>query len=180
MAQYVQDYMYYGTRMRLVADVVAEAMEAENSVVVDHYISFLMIHAFDTHDVQLRRKCDDIRRAHGWRPFAGPPASENNLPVAGTDQPLTVRCPACLSTPKAMELWRKAMQEEWVDENWQPLLSRPDAALLAGRIADVLDIDGWKPFEDFWGRKNMRQDYSKGMGKKEVTDFIDSLNRKLR
>lgn len=52
------------------------------------------------------------------------------------------------------------------------LLSRSDAALLAGRIAEILNIEGWKPFEQLWNRKNMRQDFLKAMGKKEASGFL--------
>lgn len=60
------------------------------------------------------------------------------------------------------------------------LLSRSDAALLAVRIAEILDIEGWKPFEQLWNRKNMRQDFLKAMGKKEASGFLDALKKKLR
>ena len=65
-------------------------------------------------------------------------------------------------------------------EQLQPLLSRSDAALLAGRIAEILNIEGWKPFEQLWNRKNMRQDYCKAMGKKEASELLDALKKKLR
>ena len=84
-----------------------------------------------------------------------------------------------LDTPRARELWQQAMAHGWVNEQWQPLLSRTDAALLAARIAEILDIEGWKPFEQLWNRKNMRQDYCKAMGKKEASGFLDALKKKL-
>ena len=88
--------------------------------------------------------------------------------------------PPLLDTPRAQELWQKAIAEGWVTEQLQPLLSRSDAALLAGRIAEILNIEGWKPFEQLWNRKNMRQDYCKAMGKKEASGFLDALKKKLR
>ena len=168
--------MYFGTRIRPVADVVAEAMEAEDASVVNNYVTFLLAHAFDTQDAVLRRQCNEIRRAHGWRPFAGPPASENNLPRPGRGEGV----PTCLATPEARELWRKAQVAGWVDEQLQPRLSRSDAALLAGRMAELLGIEGWRPFEQLWRRQNMRVDYSKGNGKQSASDFIGALNKKLR
>lgn len=177
MAQYVQDMMYLGTRIRPVADVVAEATEAEDASVVNHYVTYLLAHAFDTQDALLRRQCNEIRRAHGWRPFVGPPASENNLPRRGQNDG---GVPPCLDTPEARELWRKAQAAGWVDEQLQPRLSRSDAALLAGRMADLLGIEGWQPFEQLWKRRNMRVDFSKGNGKQSASDFLDALKRKLR
>lgn len=88
--------------------------------------------------------------------------------------------PPLLDTPRARELWQKAIAEGWVNEQLRPLLSRSDAALLAGRIAEILNIEGWKPFEQLWNRKNMRQDYCKTMGKKEASELLDALKKKLR
>ncbi len=88
--------------------------------------------------------------------------------------------PPLLDTPRARELWQKAIAEGWVNEQLQPLLSRSDAALLAGRIAEILNVEGWKPFEQLWNRKNMRQDYCKAMGKKEASELLDALKKKLR
>ncbi len=88
--------------------------------------------------------------------------------------------PPLLDTPRARELWQKAIAEGWVNEQLRPLLSRSDAALLAGRIAEILNIEGWKPFEQLWNRKNMRQDYCKAMGKKEASELLDALKKKLR
>lgn len=88
--------------------------------------------------------------------------------------------PPLLDTPRARELWQKAIAEGWVNEQLRPLLSRSDAALLAGRIAEILNVEGWKPFEQLWNRKNMRQDYCKAMGKKEASELLDALKKKLR
>ena len=88
--------------------------------------------------------------------------------------------PPLLDTPRAHELWQQAIAQGWVTEQLQPLLSRSDAALLAVRIAEILNIEGWKLFEQLWNRKNMRQDYCKAMGKKEASGFLDALKKKLR
>lgn len=88
--------------------------------------------------------------------------------------------PPQLDTPRARELWQKVIAQGWVDEQLQPLLSRSDAALLAARMGQVLGIEGWKPFEQIWNRRNMRQDYLRGMGKKEASEFLDALKKKLR
>ena len=88
--------------------------------------------------------------------------------------------PPLLDTPRARELWQKAIAQGWVDEQLQPLLSRSDAALLAARMGQVLGIEGWKPFEHIWNRRNMRQDYLRGIGKKEASELLDALKKKLR
>ena len=46
--------------------------------------------------------------------------------------------PEVLATDKAMALWRKAQRAGYVDEHYQPLLSRTQAALLADAIIPVL------------------------------------------
>lgn len=89
--------------------------------------------------------------------------------------------PACLCTEEANDLWEIAKEEDWVDENLQPKgLSRPDAALLAARMAKVLGIDGWVPFEQLWHRQNMRQDYNKSQYNQKTDEFEKELKRKLK
>ncbi len=45
--------------------------------------------------------------------------------------------PEVLTTDEAMTLWRKAQRAGYVDEHFQPLLSRTQAALLADAIIPV-------------------------------------------
>ena len=49
----------------------------------------------------------------------------------------TRELPDELATDEAMALWRKAQQAGYVDEHYQPLLSRTQAALLADAIIPV-------------------------------------------
>lgn len=89
--------------------------------------------------------------------------------------------PACLKTEEANDLWEIAKEEDWVDEDLQPKgLSRPDAALLAARMAKVLGIEGWVPFEQLWHRQNMRQDYNKSQYNQKTDEFEKELKRKLK
>ena len=89
--------------------------------------------------------------------------------------------PECLCSEEANELWEIAQEEGWVDENLQPKgLSRADAALMAARMAKVLGIDGWKPFESLWHRRNMRQDYSRSQYNQKTDDFEKKLKRKMQ
>lgn len=74
------EMMLYGSRLRPIEDVVAEAMDPENAGQRDHYLAFLLAHAFDTEDISLRRACDRIKMAHGDKPFGGSPSSAHNLP----------------------------------------------------------------------------------------------------
>ena len=156
MAEYVQEMMFYGSRLRPVADVVAEAMEAEDAATVNHYITFLLAHAFDTGDIGLRRQCNNIRRAHGWHPFQGAPASDNNLPRRGPNEP-----DAMLRTPEADELWERLRQAGYIEDGSFRLaggVSNNQAAYLADRMAERLNIrNKWKVFQQLWGIRNMAQ-----------------------
>ena len=86
--------------------------------------------------------------------------------------------PEVLGTDKAMELWRKAQQAGYVDEHYQPLLSRTQSALLADAMAERLGIkEKWKVFESLWNRKYMRSDYNLALTRKGSLDFQDELKR---
>jgi len=80
--------------------------------------------------------------------------------------------PEVLSTDKAMVLWRKAKEAGYVDEHYQTLLSRTQAALLADAMAERLGIkEKWKVFEGLWGRKNMYKDLYYALNQKQSLVF---------
>ena len=84
--------------------------------------------------------------------------------------------PEVLSTDKAMVLWKKAQEAGYVDENFQPLISRTQAALLADAMAKRLGIkEKWKVFEALWNRKYMRSDYNLALSQQQSLDFQDEL-----
>ena len=86
--------------------------------------------------------------------------------------------PEVLSTDKAMVLWRKAQEAGYVDANYQPLISRTQAALLADAMAERLGIkEKWKVFEGLWHRKYMRSDYNLALTRKRTLDFQDELKQ---
>ena len=83
-----------------------------------------------------------------------------------------------LATDKAMVRGKKAQEAGYVDENFQPLISRAQAALLADTMADRLGIkEKWKVFEGLWNRKYMRSDYNLALTRKRTLDFQDELKR---
>ena len=85
-----------------------------------------------------------------------------------------------MATEKAMALWKKAQEAGYVDENYQPLISRTQSALLADAMAERLGIrEKWKVFETFWGRKYMRNDYSLALSQLQSLDFQDELKQVL-
>jgi len=84
--------------------------------------------------------------------------------------------PDVLSTPEAMALWQKVQQAGYVDEHYQPMLSRTQAALLAHYMAKKLEIkDKWKTFEMLWNRRNMYRDYYDAMNQDQTYLFLDKL-----
>ena len=86
--------------------------------------------------------------------------------------------PESLATEKAMALWRKVQKAGYVDENYQPTISRTQAAMLADAMAERLKIkDKWKVFETLWQRKYMRSDYNLAFTRKSTLDFQDELKR---
>ena len=90
----------------------------------------------------------------------------------------TPTLPASLCTEQAMVLWQKAQDAGYVDANYQPLISRTQAALLADAIAKRLGIkEKWKVFEGLWNRKYMRSDYNLALTRKGSLDFQDELKR---
>ena len=86
--------------------------------------------------------------------------------------------PDVLATSEAMVLWRKAQQAGYVDDHYQPLLSRTQSALLADAMAERLGIkEKWKVFGDLWKRNNMRGDYTRAMNQRQSLGFQDKLKR---
>ena len=90
----------------------------------------------------------------------------------------TENLPEALCTEEAMVLWEKAQTAGYVDDNYQPLISRTQSALLADAMAERLGIKGkWKVFEALWNRKYMRSDYNLALTQQQSLDFQDELKR---
>ena len=86
------------------------------------------------------------------------------------------KLPDVLSTEQAMTLWQKAQRAGYVDENYQPLISRTQSALLADAMAELLGIrEKWKVFETLWNRKYMYRDYYEALNQKKSLEFQDEL-----
>ena len=93
----------------------------------------------------------------------------------------TPTLPDSLCTEQAMVLWRKAQRAGYVDEHYQPLLSRTQAALLADAMAVRLGIkEKWKVFEGLWNRKNMYRDYYKALNLQQSLAFQDEIKKLFR
>lgn len=84
--------------------------------------------------------------------------------------------PDVLNTEEARDLWQKVINVGWVDENYQPKLSRTQSALLADAMAKRLGIkEKWKVFELLWNRKNMYRDYYKALYLQQSLAFQDKI-----
>ena len=85
-----------------------------------------------------------------------------------------------MRTEKAMALWRKVQAAGYVDANYQPTISRTQAALLADAMAERLGIkEKWKVFGDLWKRKNMYKDYYNALNQQQSLEFQDILKALL-
>ena len=84
--------------------------------------------------------------------------------------------PPELSTGTAMVLWKKAQAAGWIDANYQPTISRTQAALLADAMAERLKIENkWKVFETVWKRNNMRSDHTRALSQIQTLSFQDKI-----
>ena len=104
--------------------------------------------------------------------------SKARLPVAFPQKGRETRLPEVLPTDEAMGLWQTAQKAGYVDENYQPLISRTQAALLADMMAERLGIrEKWKVFETLWNRKYMYRDYYQALGQRKTLAFQDELKK---
>ena len=86
--------------------------------------------------------------------------------------------PKELTSESAQHYWARLQQAGLVDEQNKPLVSRPQAALIAYEMSERLEIRfKWKCFEDFWQRKNMRNDYNDALNQLQSLKFQDLLKK---
>ena len=96
------------------------------------------------------------------------------------EPPMPPDLPEQLATPKAMALWQKVQQAGYVNEHFQPLLSRTLSAILAFEMAKRLVIkDKWKTFETLWNRRNMYRDYYASLNQNQSLEFREKLKAVL-
>ena len=142
---------------------------------------------------QLHRKDKDHQGSHNTIIYVAPGAQYVDKQINIKASPLTPsptgegehprggELPKVLATDEAMVLWRKAQQAGYVDEHYQPLLSRTQSALLADAMAERLGIkEKWKVFEALWNRKNMYKDFYYALNQKQSLVFQDKLKAILK
>ena len=78
------------------------------------------------------------------------------------------------------EPWQELVEEGLIDENGQPTVSRPEAALMADMLAKRLKIaNKWKLFEQLWHRNNMRNDYNTALNQRKSLEFQERMKKLL-
>ena len=127
-------------------------------------------------DTQINWKASPPAQASPLTPLQ---LARGTLGERGVDSFETTKgLPEVLATEEAMRLWEKARQAGYVDECYQPLLSRTQSALLADAMAERLGIkEKWKAFEELWHRKYMRNDYNLALTQRQSYKFQDDLKR---
>lgn len=89
--------------------------------------------------------------------------------------------PECLKTEEAEELMEELVGAGLLSEEWQPRVSRSEAALVANMLAEKLVIrNKWKVFEALWHRNNMRGDYNTALEQRKSLEFQEKLKKILR
>ena len=89
--------------------------------------------------------------------------------------------PEVLGTEAAMELWQKVQEAGYVDDRYQPAISRTQSAILADEMAARLGIkEKWKAFETLWNRRNMYRDYHDALDQRQSLQFRDTLRALFR
>ena len=86
--------------------------------------------------------------------------------------------PEVLTTKKAQRYWSRLQKAGLVDDDYKPLVSRPQAALIAFEMSERLNMRfKWKSFEVLWQRKNMRNDYNEALNQIQTLKFQDLLKK---
>ena len=100
-------------------------------------------------------------------------ASIDSLDDEQPPEPQPSEVPEVLARSK---YWQRVKAAGLVDENNQPTVSRPEAALMAEALAKRIGIDNkWKVFELLWQRNNMRNDYNTALEQKKSLEFLERL-----
>ena len=113
-------------------------------------------------------------------PHPGPPKGREMPLPSPLQKEREYSLPKVLATKEAMVLWKKAQDAGWIDDNYQPTISRTQAALLADTMAERLGIrEKWKVFETLWNRKNIYRDFYEALNQKKSLEFQDELKMLL-
>ena len=92
---------------------------------------------------------------------------------------------ALLDTPKAQQLWEKAIDAGWVDAERLPtnrLGTKAARAVFANVMIEKLNIPqpSYEPFEALWGETNLRGAYSSGNSYDTNVKLKEKIRQQLR
>ena len=90
-----------------------------------------------------------------------------------------------LDTPKAQQLWEKAIEAGWVDAERQPtnrLDTKAAKAVFANVMIEKLNVPrpGYVPFEALWGVAGLQNSYSSGIERNVNGDLKKQIKESLR
>lgn len=90
-----------------------------------------------------------------------------------------------LDTPKAQQLWTKAIDAGWVDTDRQPtnrLDTKAAKAVFANVMIENLNVPrpGYVPFEALWGVAGLQNSYSSGIERNVNRDLKKQIKESLR
>ena len=89
----------------------------------------------------------------------------------------TSTIPSELDNDKARNILQRFVDAGMLDGQFQPLVSRAQAALIADAVSMRLNIvKKWKVFESLWKRKNIRNDYNKAFSQTTVHKYLTKIN----
>lgn len=100
--------------------------------------------------------------------------NKKNKTAASTEVP-------ALDTSEAWKLWHIAQEHGWVDENRQPTISQPRAAILASVMGSILNIQPlWTSFDELWNFKtDVASLHTHAMGRSYYPKDYKAFNRAL-
>lgn len=90
-----------------------------------------------------------------------------------------------LDTPKAQQLWTKAIDAGWVDTDRQPtnrLDTKAAKAVFANVMIEKLNVPrpSYVPFEALWGVAGLQNSYSSGIERNVNGDLKKQIKESLR
>ena len=89
----------------------------------------------------------------------------------------TSTIPSELDNDRARNILQRFVDAGMLDGQFQPLVSRAQAALIADAVSMQLNIvKKWKVFESLWKRKNIRNDYNKAFSQATAHKYLTKIN----
>jgi len=89
--------------------------------------------------------------------------------------------PEELDKPEVKRMLDKSREAGWLDKNYQPIISRTQAAMLANQIGTLCNIQPrWRPFEKLWHREHLCKDYDKAQNQISTGEIERNMKHQLQ